>query len=151
MICAPKMMCYNRAMTDKSKKDNYFKSIAYCGLICDLCFRRNECDGCRQINNICERNCSIDGCYQKNCCSDKKINGCWECDDIYECSEGIYSAGDFSKIKAFAICIKEDGPERFIKYVLKNMETGWSVEKGRDYDGKTIKEILSMLRSGVKQ
>jgi|GEM_PF-2897328 len=46
------------------------------------------------------------------------------------------------------MCIKEDGQKKFMEYVLRNVENGWSVEKGKDYDNKTIKEVLLMLRKG---
>lgn len=121
-------------------------SIAYCGLICKLCFLANKCDGCKALNNICDRNCSDNGCFQKICCEKKEIDGCWNCENIYTCENGIYSLGNLSKIKAFAICIREDGKDLFINNIIKNMEKGWSVEKGKDYDNKTISEILSMIR-----
>jgi hypothetical protein len=126
----------------------YRESLAYCGLICDLCVYREKCAGCKQIDNFCEKNCSTANCYQKKCCLNKKLNGCWECNDIYKCEKGIYSLGDFSKVKAFALCIKEDGQQKFIEQVLRNMDNGWSVEKGKDYDHKTVKEVLLMLREG---
>jgi len=131
-----------------SELTNHINSLAYCGLICDLCYKKDKCDGCKKANNTCERNCSAKGCYQKKCCLEKGLNGCWECEDIYKCKEGMYSIDDFSKVKAFAICIKEDGKDNFLKYVLKNMENGWSVEKGKDYDNKNTKEVLLMLRRG---
>lgn len=120
--------------------------IAYCGLICPLCFLADKCDGCKANDNRCDRNCSDEGCYQKKCCEGKGIEGCWQCDDIAACEEGIYSQGDHSKIKAFAICIKEDGADSFIRNILRNMEKGWSVEKGRDYDGKSVAQVLAMIR-----
>jgi len=122
------------------------KSIAYCGLICRMCFLKESCDGCRSENNLCERNLADEGCYQKKCCSDKQYDGCWECENIYTCYEGIYSLGEISKIKAFALCIREDGKDKFIEYVMRNAEKGLSVEKGRDYDGKHVSEVLKMLR-----
>jgi len=121
-------------------------SIAYCGLICRLCFLKDSCDGCRSAKNLCERNLSDEGCYQKQCCTDKKYDGCWDCENLYSCYEGIYSLGEISKIKAFAICIREDGKEKFIAYILENEKKGWSVEKGKDYDGKQIEDVLKMLR-----
>jgi len=51
-----------------------------------------------------------------------------------------------SKIKAFSICIQEDGMDYFINAVVSNMKKGLSVEKGKDYDGKKIDEVLEMLR-----
>ena len=129
---------------DKTAK--YINSLAYCGLICALCFKREKCAGCKNAANNCQCDCSVKDCYQKRCCLAKKINGCWECPDLDKCEKGVYSTGDFSKIKAFAICIKEDGEEKFIEYVLRNTKKGLSVEKGKDYDNKSIKEVLMILR-----
>ena len=127
--------------------DELLGSIAYCGLICKLCFLADKCDGCKTVNNTCERNCSEQGCYQKKCFENKKIEGCWQCEDIYSCENGIYELGKYSKIKAFAICMKEDGKEYFITRIIENIKKGLSVEKGKDYDYKTISEVLGMIRN----
>ena len=124
-------------------------SIAFCGLICKLCIFSVKCDGCKTKSNNCERNCSDNGCYQKICCERKQISGCWECEKIYACEKGIYSLGNYSKVKAFAICIKESGKETFVKNIIKNMKKGWSVEKGKDYDNKTIDNVLKMIYGNV--
>ena len=123
------------------------KSIANCGLICKLCFLAATCDGCRTKKNLCEKNCADEGCINKECCQENKFDGCWECNKIYGCEKGIYSLGNMSKIKAFAICIKESGEEYFIEHIMSNMEKGLSVEKGKDYDNKTIEEVLRMIRN----
>ena len=122
------------------------ESVAYCGLICRLCFMAEKCDGCKADINLCEKNCSDEGCFNRNCCESKGINGCFECSEIYSCTKGIFSLGDMSKIKAFSICIREDGIDSFISSVVSNMKKGLSVEKGKDYDGKKIEEVLKMLR-----
>ncbi len=134
-------------MEKDHKIKNYIDSIAYCGLVCQLCHKREMCDGCRQGGNACLRNCAIAGCYQKSCCLARGISGCFECDDLIACQAGIY-ASDNPKVKAFAICIQEDGKERFVEYVSRNMEHGWSVEKGGNYDYRSVEEVLSMLRNG---
>jgi hypothetical protein len=67
---------------------------------------------------------------------------------LQNCTQGIYQPGDYSKIKAFALCILEDGMDAFVRYVLKNLEKGLSVEKGKDYDGKPIPMVLKILRTG---
>ena len=123
-------------------------SIAYCGLICKLCFRAQECDGCKTPKNLCEKNCADDGCFQKQCCEQKGYHGCWECTELRDCTEGIYSLGEMSKIKAFALCIQQDGMQAFAAYVLRNEAAGLSVEKGRDYDGLPIPVVLQLLRNG---
>jgi hypothetical protein len=51
------------------------ESIAYCGLVCKLCFQASKCDGCKTKSNICERNLADKGCYQKECCLKKRIPG----------------------------------------------------------------------------
>lgn len=124
------------------------QSIAYCGLICKLCFLADQCDGCKTIRNSCEQNCSEQGCFQKKCCEEKQFEGCWECEGLQGCNQGMYAAGEYSKIKAFALCIQQDGMDAFVSYVLANQAAGFSVEKGRDYDGKPISVVLKMLRSG---
>lgn len=129
-------------------KTDLIESVAYCGLICKLCFQASKCDGCKTENNNCERNLSEQGCFQKECCIQNGFQGCWECDNIRNCNEGIYELGDMSKIKAFAICIMEDGIETFMNSVLRNMKSGMSVEKGKDYDNKKIDKVLQLLRQG---
>ncbi len=125
------------------------KTIAYCGLICRLCFMADRCDGCTTDSNLCEKNCSDEGCFNRRCCESKGLKGCYECAEIYDCTEGIFSLGSMSKIKAFSICIREDGIDSFINSVIVNMKKGISVEKGKDYDGKSIDIVLKMLRNAV--
>ena len=124
------------------------ESIAYCGLICRLCFRAHECSGCKSAVNLCDHNCADAGCYQKNCCEQHGYAGCWECTKLANCMKGIYSLGEISKIKAFALCIQQDGIEAFAQYVLDNEKRGLSVEKGKDYDGLPIPQVLNKLRTG---
>lgn len=127
--------------------DKIIASVSYCGLICALCFQGSKCKGCKSANNQCPEDLSDAGCYQKGCCQKRGYAGCWECDRLRDCVEGIYALGDMSKIKAFAICMREDGIPYFIERVLANMERGLSVEKGKDYDGKPVSEVLRMLRT----
>lgn len=128
------------------KPDTLAHSVAFCGLICKLCFLASKCDGCKTANNRCDRNCSDAGCHQKSCCEKSGFTGCWECPSLDSCVEGIYAEGNRSKVKAFAIAIREDGMERFTRNVIAAMDRGLSVEKGKDFDDHTIPEVLSMLR-----
>lgn len=148
------MFCEDACPTYTSEARSYMtneelkQSIAYCGLICRLCFLADKCDGCKSANNRCDRNCSDEGCFQKTCCEQKGYEGCWQCLELHECEQGIFSQGALSKIKAFALCIQEDGVDAFTSYVQRNARAGLSVEKGRDYDGKTISVVLELLRNG---
>lgn len=130
----------------KEKKD-IIDSIAYCGLICGLCFKTKECDGCKQTASACKSNYREEGCYQRKCCREHKLSGCWECVQ-FPCHKGIYNNDNNPKIKAFAYCIKEDGIDKFIEYVLVNKKRGLNCEKGKDYDFKPIDEVLLLLRTG---
>lgn len=124
-------------------------SIAYCGLICKLCFQAEKCDGCKSEINRCDRNLSDVGCFQKECCNSKGFSGCWECSELHNCSNGIYSLNNYSKVKAFALFIQKNGKEVFIKAVRNNMKKGLSVEKGKDYDNLEIEKVHAILRSGI--
>ena len=126
------------------------QSIAYCGLICRLCFLACKCDGCRSANPHCERDSSDQGCFQRDCCVKRGFEGCWECGNLSGCMQGIYSLGEYSKVKGFAVCIQEDGVDSFVTCVLNNEANGLSVEKGKDYDGKSIPEVLRLLSAGYE-
>jgi hypothetical protein len=121
------------------------ESISYCGLICAFCFQGKECKGCKSKNSLCVHDLSDKGCFQKNCCIQNNFDGCWQCSKLDTCEEGIYSLGNYSKIKAFALCIQSTNKKYFIERILNNMKRGLSVEKGKDYDNKTIKEVLAII------
>jgi len=129
-------------------KKDIIESIAYCGLICKLCHLSDTCGGCKSTTNSCGKYLSEEGCFQHNCCLKKGLNGCWECQE-FPCDKDMYSTDHDPKIKAFARCIKEDGVDQFIQYVLDNKERGMDVSSGKDYDNKTEKEVLSLLRTGI--
>lgn len=128
-------------------RDRIIKSIAYCGLICELCHQANECDGCKSEKNNCGKHLSEAGCFQRMCCIKKNINGCWECDN-FPCDKDMYSNNHDPKVKAFARCIKEDGVENFINCVLENNKRGLDIKYQGDYDFRNETEVLALLRKG---
>lgn len=133
---------------ENMEKKELVKSIAYCGLICKLCFLASKCDGCKTANNICDRNLADKGCPQKECCTTKGISGCWECDKLHACELGIYSDKNSPKVKAFALYIQKNNPNLFINSVVRNTHKGISVEKDKDYDKLNIEGIHKLLDSG---
>lgn len=124
------------------------QSVAYCGLICNLCYLAGQCDGCKTQNPQCGRARSDEGCFQRSCCRENGWAGCWQCPDLERCTQGIYSAGDLSRVKAFALCIRQDGLDAFVAYALRNEAAGLRVTKGGGYDGRPIQVVLQMLRTG---
>ena len=128
-------------------KNVIIDSVAYCGLICILCHKADQCNGCKSENTSCDKYLSDEGCFQRSCCINKNINGCWECSD-FPCDKDMYSSTHDPKIKAFARCIQKDGIKNFIDYVLENKKKGLDVRFQKDYDNRTEEDVLKMLRTG---
>lgn len=126
-------------------KGKIIKSIAYCGLICEFCHQADECNGCKSENNICGKYLSEAGCFQRSCCIEQNIVGCWECDN-FPCNKDMYSDSHPPKVKTFALCIREDGAEKFVNCVLNCKEKGLNITYRGDLDSKTQAEILKLLR-----
>ena len=124
-------------------------SMAYCGLICTLCQPEALCR-CRS-NNHCGKRLAPGGCFQHDCCTEKGLNGCWECPDA-PCGKDMH-APDKVKIRAFITYIKEDGLERFSENIARNAKLGVVYHRDGifgDYDLPSEKEVLRLLRHGQK-
>lgn len=122
-------------------------SLAYCGLVCFLCYPNGGCS-CK-TDNHCGKRLSTEGCYQYNCCTSKKINGCWECKDA-PCGIDMLAPNKV-KLRAFIRCIKEDGIENFSKYIETNKRRGIVYHQSGilgDYDLETEEAVLRLLRQG---
>ncbi len=120
-------------------------SIAYCGLVCQLCHLANECDGCKATASKYSAHSEKEkGCYHRNCCLSKEIDGCWECAD-FPCANQMFTGKTSGEIKGFCRCIKEDGAEKFIDYILANQKKG--IPYGmKGYGGKNEGEVVELLR-----
>ena len=124
---------------------NIEDSIAYCGLICAVCFPNGGCS-CK-TGNHCGKRLSPEGCFQYSCCKSKGINGCWECEEA-PCGIDMLSANKI-KPRAFIRCIKEDGLAEFCTYIEKNIERGIVYHRNGifgDYDLATEDEVITLLR-----
>lgn len=109
-------------------------SIAYCGLVCKLCHFADNCDGCRSENNCCGLRNTAEGCYQYNCCTEKGIDGCWEC-DIAPCNKEMFSESHDVRLRAFIQYIKANGKDKLAERLYFNMQNGIYYGHGKDYDG----------------
>src|SRR5665647_1285780 len=96
-------------------------SIAYCGLICRLCHFAESCDGCRSDKNCCGSRTSPEGCYQYNCCIEKSIEGCWQC-DIAPCDKGMFSKSHDLRVRAIIRYIKDNSKEQLAERIYHNMQ-----------------------------
>ena len=133
-------------------KSEIVASIACCGLVCKLCHLADKCDGCK--NTACGCGNHSDhwgGCYHRKCCIDKGLAGCWECGD-FPCGREMFDTATHDvKIRACVRCIKEDGPERFVEYVLRNENKGIRYGFRKDYDFLDSEDrVLRLLRTGKK-
>lgn len=120
------------------------KGFAYCGLACCICSENENCVGCR--NEGCK---DKDWCKNYNCCREKGINGCWECED-FPCQGGMLNK---MRIRAFARFIAEYGESE----LLKNLERNENARIVYHYEGQLIgdydipqseDEIIHIIRYG---
>ena len=121
------------------------KSIAYCGLLCDLCNSNEECS-CKSENH-CGKRLSPQGCYQYTCCTEKGINGCWECEES-PCGKDMLAPNKI-KMRAFVKCIKEDGIDAFIRFIEENKKLVVIYHRTGvigDYDLVNEDAVLQLLR-----
>jgi len=86
------------------------ESIAYCGLVCGRCHLRAECDFCRNTASLCARS---EVCFQRNCCIQRKLQGCWECAE-FPCGKDMHSPSHDLRIRTFVAFIKAEGGEALI-------------------------------------
>lgn len=124
--------------------------MAYCGLICGLCRPDGGCS-CKSGDN-CGKRLSPQGCYQYSCCTERGLQGCWECEDA-PCGRDMLAPGK-TKIRAFVRCIREDGMENFLEYLEMNREKGVAYHRNGftgDYDLETEEEVLQLLRSAKRE
>lgn len=120
------------------------KGIAYCGLACAVCGENANCAGCR--NDGCANR---EWCKNRNCCIEKGIAGCWEC-DTFPCSGTML---DKPRIRAFASFIKLRGEEFLLDCLEKNERAGTQYHHpGKltgDYDvPETAEGIFHMIEFG---
>ncbi len=117
-------------------------SVAPCGFVCALCIKsiNDDCKGCGTNGEICPI---------LDCCKDREIRGCWECND-FPCCECNFRG---VRIRAFLQCAREEGIYKLAEYLLCNQEKGLDYHydytyKG-DYDGyQSVEEVLQVLRTG---
>lgn len=119
--------------------------IGSCGLACMLCSAKlkNECEGCTEKKAI--------GCDIKECVMDKKIDGCYKCDD-YPCDKDMFKN---LRLRTFNEVAKEEGISCLVSCLKKNDEAGIRYHttdgsKG-DYDVlATADEIKDLILNGKK-
>lgn len=121
--------------------------IAYCGLSCGHCFLTSWCGSCRTIYNTCSfATASPDGvCPNAACCKQKGLDGCYECDELYDCKKGFYSLGkETNAIRVMALFIQKHGKKELLR-VLDTLHSKKKFEKIQEVLGDDIEEGLKIL------
>ena len=121
--------------------------IAYCGLSCDHCFLTSWCGSCRTIYNTCSfATCSPDGvCPNTACCKEKGLDGCYECDELYNCKKGFYSLGkETNAIRVMALFIQKYGKKELLK-VMDTLHQNKKFEKIQEVLGDDVDEGLKIM------
>jgi hypothetical protein len=121
-------------------------SIAYCGLVCGMCHLKAECDFCKNTASLCARS---EVCFQRDCCVQRGMEGCWECDE-FPCGRDMHGPGHDLRIRAFVTFIKAEGADALVDCLLRNEALGIHYGKDRDYDGKgSEEEVIRLLKTGL--
>lgn len=134
-----------------AKKD--LDMSAYCGFSCRHCFLGEWCGGCRSYFNCCSYATLHEKhvCPNVNCCKEKGIDGCYECDEIMDCQKGFYSLGkDGNAAKSQALFIKKYGKEEFFK-VHDNLHKKYDFKKTQEVLGYDVFAGLKIMEENMNR
>ncbi len=120
--------------------------IGYCGHHCDYCFMGQWCGGCRSSYNCCSYATLFEdaSCPNAKCVIQRNLNGCYECDDLYECKKGYYEVEKEYIAKATALFIKKYGEKAYSATLKRAIEDGVNYPKTFDETG-SIENALEIL------
>lgn len=137
----------------KTLKANLVKSaregldpIGFCGHHCDYCFLGQWCGGCRSDYNCCSYAtiCSDGKCPNVKCAEDKGINGCYDCNEIVNCTKGYYGNDNEYIAKATALFISKYGKDCYTVTLKKAIDSGENYPKSFDESG-SVEKALDIL------
>lgn len=120
--------------------------ISVCGHHCDYCFMGKWCGGCRSEYNCCSFATIFDDkmCPNVKCANDKKIDGCYECEELETCKEGFYGIENQYAAKATAYFIRRYGKEKYTQTLKKAIDDGLNYAKDLDESG-SVDAALALL------
>lgn len=122
--------------------------IAYCGFSCNHCFLGQWCGSCRTEYNACSfATCFADKkCPNVSCSTEKGLDGCYECEELEQCTRGFYSPQNdgASAAKAQALFIKKYGKTAFLK-VHDRLHEQHDFAKTQEILGQDMYEGLKIL------
>lgn len=122
--------------------------VAYCGFSCNHCFLGEWCGGCRSVFSCCSYGTFSDmgKCPNINCCQEKRLDGCYECEELDECTKGFYQPENdgANACKAQAVFIRKYGKEEFFR-VHSRLHEIYDFKKTQEILGTSVEEGLRIL------
>lgn len=128
--------------------------IAYCGFSCNHCFLGEWCGGCRSVFSCCSFGTFHENgsCPNVDCCQEKGIEGCYECNELENCTKGFYQPdnNEAYACKAQALFIKRYGKEKFV-HVHDKLHEVYDFKKTQEILGKNVEEGLRILEENMQE
>lgn len=89
--------------------------VAYCGFHCDHCFLTEWCGNCRSACNMCSYATlfSDNRCENEKCCTEKGLDGCYDCPDLSGCTKGFFGTENGHYPKADSLFIRKYGKDEY--------------------------------------
>jgi len=124
--------------------------VGYCGLSCNHCFLGEWCGSCRTKYNVCSFATLYEDkrCPNMVCCSEKNIDGCYECSELENCTKGFYTPDNdgSASAKAQAMFIRKYGKKAFLK-VQDKLHERFDFAKTQELLGQDMYEGLKILEN----
>jgi len=111
--------------------------VAYCGLVCQpVCTHaQSGCVGCGAGGGA-------EACAKRDCCRERQIEGCWQCDD-FPCAQGAYGDDAWRGLNVGCVQLaKEMGTTGFGALVLERLGKGFDYGYLRYQTPEQIRAIL---------
>ncbi|MGN0165359.1 MAG: GNAT family N-acetyltransferase [Lachnospiraceae bacterium] len=127
--------------------------IAYCGFSCNHCFLGEWCGGCRSVFGCCSYGTYHENgsCPNVDCCKEKGIDGCYECEKLADCTKGFYKPDNdgANACKAQALFIEKYGKEKFFN-VHDRLHEIYDFKKTQEILGTSVEEGLKILENNMQ-
>lgn len=127
--------------------------VAYCGFSCNHCFLGEWCGGCRSVFSCCSYGAFQESgtCPNIECCQGKGIDGCYECEELENCTKGFYQPDNdgANACKAQAMFIQKYGKEKFLQ-VHDKLHEVYDFKKTQEILGTSVEEGLKILEETGK-
>jgi len=128
--------------------------VAYCGFSCNHCFLVEWCGSCRTEYNTCSFATLYEDkrCPNMVCCLEKKIDGCYDCPELEDCTKGFYRPDNdgAAAAKAQAMFIRKYGKKAFLN-LHDRLHERFDFAKTQEILGQDMCKGLKILEDEYKR